>query len=781
MSKSHITDYESRDSCVQIHREESRSSASMSVEDTLRYFDNTVAALDLAHERTAHDNFAGGKYMLQEKFAHDKLAHGKRVYESESDLLSEIGYASGYTELSATSDGENCPKPTGVGIRRRKSRQNRNQRLQCDPILGDLESDSTNDGQLFGSNAVSRVKTRTNSGQRRQRERRRQRRQTVNRNSWTDSGLSLSKTDSQRSSHSENSPMKRGRSKTSPADIVIEGCKGAINSKNDVNAGGEKSTVHTDSGVSSPGLSVGSPVQEDCFEEKCPDESIESAEQGHCGDDMSKERVEGASIGFDLSTSNIEEKPLGSSSVLNSLDSTTKVDCNFIDIKPTNWQGVVNGTYTPKEKEIMHQVLQNARNSAPLKPEGSPQGSKFPLPPHLDYPLCMYRQDRTGKKERKSNGFMKGLKKLKQGIANKRSSLIVGDDASKTKMSHAVPCPDSQLPPSKPVDKKKGFLKKILKGDWRNKKQSNFQRGKFSSTRSFSGSVSQFLSRGSRARSQSVENLKNFFKRDRSFSMKRTNSSVSLSTKMTRSLSVSSLIGRRNAFMRQSSMVSIAGQFTRPSNGGFRRADSMRSIHGGYDIATRILEPRNMQEQANCFENVHFHSEQVPLPATDFTVPYRGGWRPSSRISRREPNGSDFSRCYDEGSVVAYSDCFDNEESCPCCFEDRYYDDAAYFNEHCDYSDDHYYDQRDIHDSRVTLANFDHRFANPHFTRAPSIRSMNNLPQRPQSHVANYYSPVNIRRDNRVVVAPLNVQITQERRAERRQLTRRSGICDSFV
>ncbi len=174
----------------------------MSVEDSLQYFDETLAQLDKVSHVTNHK---------------------QPNYESESDLLSEFGYASGYTELSVTSDSEQHPRP-GLLLRRRKSRQNRNHRFQSDPILGDLESDSTNDGHLFGNGAV---KTKTTSGQRRQRERRRQRRKNASRNSWTDSGLSLSKTDSQRSSHGENSPIKRGRSKTSPAefdgDILVLG------------------------------------------------------------------------------------------------------------------------------------------------------------------------------------------------------------------------------------------------------------------------------------------------------------------------------------------------------------------------------------------------------------------------------------------------------------------------------------------------------------------------------------------------------------------------------
>ena len=751
----------------------SRQIGRMSVEDSLRYFDDTVAALDLS----------------QNRFPREKHAYG-----SESDLLSEIGYASGYTELSATSDGEEQAKQHGGGIRRRKSRQNRNQRFQCDPILGDLESDSTNDGRLFGSSATPRVKTKTNSGQRRQRERRRQRRQNANRNSWTDSGLSLSKTDSQRSSHSENSPVKRGRSKTSPAEMVNEdGIAVEVIDEKEAMVG-EKLAVQTDSGVSSPGLSVSSPTQDECFEAKGLDDSTASFKgDAEVGSEKQVAKSRASLAGrsskslkskddvFDLSASNVDEKPVASSSVANSLDSRDKKnDYNFIDMKPTNWQGVVNGTYTPKEKEILHQVLENARNSAKESPRGA---SKFPLPPHLDYPFCMLRQNNPGRKEKKSGGLMKGLKKLKQGIANKRQSLIVGDEVGKTKSSQPTSHADKHLPPSKPVDKKKGLFKRIFKsggGDSKSKMSTNFQRGRFSSSRSFSGSVSQLFSRGNRARSQSVENLKNYFRRDRGPSMKRTNSSVSLAAKMTRSLSVSSLVGRRNGFTRQGSMVSIAGQFSRPSNGGFRRADSVRSLHGGYDIATRMLEPRNTQRQENCFEDPHYNAQQVAPHLQDFNAPFRVGWRPASRISRREPYGYEFSPFYDDGSVIAYSDCYDNEEPCPCCCDDTYNDDGAYYNELYEHSMEQYYDQRDIYDSRVTLANMDNRYVNTHFTRAPSVRSMN-LPPRPQSHAASYYSPANIRRDVGVVVAPLNVQITQERRAEKRQLARQSRVFDTFV
>ena len=748
----------------------------MSVEDSLRYFDDTVAALD---------------------FTHDRLLRGKNTYESESDLLSEVGYASGYTELSATSDGEEQIKQTVGGIRKRKSRQNRNQRLQSDPILGDLESDSTNDGQLFGSGATPRVKTRTNSSQRRKRERRRQRRHNANRNSWTDSGLSLSKTDSQRSSHSENSPVKRGRSKTSPAEIEIVDDTEIVARPNPGGMVGKVSTVQTDSGISSPGLSVNSPIQDENCEEKVIDESLASvsASSDKCNDvRMGKSNVLLANKTesktnnniFDLSTSNIEEKPLCSSPLTNSLSSKSRDNDHLFDIKPTNWQGVVNGTYTPKEKEILHQVLANARNTAKGKSEDSPHGSKFPLPPHLDYPFCMYRRKSDARKEGRSvSGLLKGLKKLKLGFTNKRTCPTARDEIGKTKISPQNNPDDGQLPPSRPIEKKKSFLKRMFKSnDSNSKKSTRFQRGKFGSSRSFSGSVSQLISRGSRARSQSVENLKNYFRRDGGPVIKRSNSSVSLTAKLSRSLSVSSLVGRRNGFTRQGSMVSIAGQFSRPSNSGFRRADSVRSLHGGYDIATRVLEPRSVQQQRdNYFEDSYYNAHHVPTYNAEVRVPFRGGWRPSSRMSRREPYGYEYPQCYDEGSVAACSDFYDYEEPCQCCYDDdTYYDDVEYYSDIYDNSIDPYYDQRNIYDSRVTLANYDSRYVNPHFTRAQSVRSISNLPFRPHSQAAaSYSSPVNIRRDNGMVVAPLNVKVTEERRAERRQLARSSRVFDTFV
>lgn len=756
-------------------------SISMSVEDSLRYFDDTVAALD-----ATQGAFADKKYA---SFQHEDTA----IYGSESDLLSEIGYASGNTELSATSDSEEQAMETG-GIRRRKSRQNRNQRLQCDPILGDLESDSTNDGQLFGSGVTVRVKTRTNSGQRRQRERRRQKRQNVSRNSWTDSGLSLSKTDSQRSSsHGENTPLRRSRSKTSPADVMDE--DNSVDVQESVRSKdaepGEKSMVQTDSGVSSPGLSLGSPVQDDCFNDKCYDESTGSTSskeifetsRDNCA---GPKRQDASNVGkevmprdiFDLSTGTVEEKPVESSSMKSSLEAKERVEYSFL--KPTNWLGVVNGTYSPKEKEILHQVLENARNSASVNPKAeSSRGSKFPLPPHFDY-----RQGGEKEKGKRSGGFMKGLKKLKQGIANKKNArgqtqVTAREDIKKSKLPPQS-CNDAcHLPPSKTVDKKKGLLKRIFKtgGNTQSKNSSGFQRGRFGSSRSFSGSVSQLLSRGSRFRSQSVENLKNYVRRDRSSLMKRTNSSMSLSSKIPRSLSVSSLIGRRNGFARHGSVISIAGQASRPSNNGFRRADSVRSLHGGYDIATRLLESRNTPHQENYFEE----TQQTPLHASNFQAQFRGGWRPSSRISRKEPQSYDFSQCYDDASVIAYSDCYEDEEPCSCGCDERYYDDWAYYNENYEHSVDFYYDERNICDSRVAFADPEYSYAGSHFSRAPSVRSVNYLPSMPQSHVASYYSPANARRDTRTVVAPLNVQITQERRAERRQLTRASRSCDTFV
>ena len=744
-----------------------RQASKMSVEESLRYFDDTVAAIDIVKERLLNDRHA---------------------YGSESDLLSEIGYASGYTELSATSDGEEQLKQSGNGIRRRKSRQNRNQRFQCDPILGDLESDSTNDGQLFGSSATPRVKTRTNSGQRRKRERRRQRRHNANRNSWTDSGLSLSKTDSQRSSHSENSPTKRGRSKTSPADVdIIENIGIATRSK-PTGIAGKEVIVHTDSGVSSPGLSVSSPIQDESCERNALDESRTSVDGGKDknagktsrGSLAYKKASNSNEIVFDTSSKAMNEKPTHGSSIKSSIPAQVRDDYSLLDIKPTNSQGVVNGTYTPKEKEILHQVLENARNAAKINPRDLSQSSKFPLPTNLDYPFYMYRRDRDVKKDRKTgSGLLRGLKKLKQGITSKRNPQI-GNNA---KILHPANPVNDELPPSRPVDKKRSILKRIFKSsNGNNKKSSNFQRGVFSSSRSFSGSVSQLISRGNRARSQSVENLKNFFRRDGASHIKRSNSSISLAAKMTRSLSVSSLIGRRHGFTRQGSMVSIAGQFSRPSNGAFRRADSVRSLYGGYDIATRMLEPRSMQQPDNCFDHAYFNANHYAPHATNVNAPLRGGWRPSSRMSRREPYGFEYSQCYDDGSVVGYSDFYDEEEPCACCCDDMYNEHGAYCNDVYDYSIDPYYDQRDIYNSRVTLANLDSRYViNPHFARAQSVRSINHLPLRPQSIAASYNSPVNVRRDDRMVVAPLNVKVTEERRAERRQLTRTSRVFDTFV
>ena len=418
-------------------------------------------------------------------------------------------------------------------------------------------------------------------------------------------------------------------------------------------------------------------------------------------------------------------------------------------------------------------------------------GPNFPHPPHLDYPFCMYRQNSVARKERRSvSGLMKGLKKLKLGLTNKKTCPTAGDKVGKTKIQPPTNQYNEQLPPSRPIEKKKSFLKRIFKStDANSKKSSNFQRGKFSSSRSFSGSVSQLISRGNRARSQSVENLKNYFRRDGGRPLiKRSSSSVSLTAKLSRSLSVSSLVGRRNGFARQGSMVSIAGQFSRPSNSGFRRADSVRSLHGAYDIATRVLEPRSVQQQQqqqpeNCFEDSYYDARHVPAYNAEIKVPFRGGWRPSSRISRREPYGYEYPQFYDERSVAAYSDFYDYEEPCQCCYDDdTYYDDVECYSDVYDNSIDPYYDQRNIYDSRVTLANFDNRYVNPHFTRAQSVRSIGNLPLRPHSQAAaSYSSPVNIRRDNGMVVAPLNVKVTEERRAERRQLARSSRVFDTFV
>ena len=743
----------------------------MSVEASLQYFEDTVAALDATQER---------------------LSNEKQLYESESDLLSEVGYASGYTELSATSDGEQQIKQSSAGIRRRKSRQNRNQRLLCDPILGDLESDSTNDGHLFGSGGTPRVKTRTNSGQRRQRERRRQRRHNASRNSWTDSGLSLSKTDSQRSSHSEKSPAKKSLPKVFPASMVPN-AEITTGTKAD-GICNKKSTLHAHSTVSSPEMDASFPPQDASSERKAVEEATAIADDGkstssQVGAEKSqttrahKTASNESQTVLDLSGCSIDEKPVCSSSAINSLSPKPPNEYRTLGMKPTNWQGVVNGTFSPKEKEILHQLIENERNSAKASPKGIKLASesKFPLPPHLDYPFCMYRQNRKVKE--KKSGLMNGLRKLKQGITNRRNSLIVKDDAEKVKIPQPNSSADRQFPPSKHIERKKGFLRRLFSTGSTNGKKSgsqpfvNFQRGKFGSNRSFTGSISQLMSRGNRARSQSVENLKSYFRREKGPLIKRSGSSFSLSGKMTKSLSVSSLVGRRNAFTRHGSIASIGG--LRQSSGGFRRADSVRSLHG--DIATRMLAPQNVQKQENCFNDEYFEACHLPNGASNMNIPLRGGWRPSSRASRRDPYGCEYSPYYDDRSVVAYSDCYDDEEPCPCCCESNYNNDGAYYNDVYDYSIDPYFDDCDIYDSRVTLSNFDNRYINPHFTRAESVRSINFAPPRPQSHVPSYYSPANSRRPNGMVVAPLDVKITKERRAERRQLTRASRSFDTFV
>ncbi|XP_065061726.1 uncharacterized protein LOC135688709 isoform X2 [Rhopilema esculentum] len=741
----------------------------MSVEESLQFFDNTVAALD------RHPN--------------------KQNYESESDLISEFGYGSGYTELSATSDGEDHQaKQYGPGNRRRKSRQNRNQRLQNDPILGDLESDSTNDGQLFGSEMTPRVRTRTNSGQRRQRERRRQRRQNVSRNSWTDSGLSLSKTDSQRSSHSDMSPIKRGRSKTTTACVnqISEVC--ARNVREDAREetpqnkiSSELAKASTDSGVSSPGPLLDSPVRrvDNCGEEVRVTRQAGDVPHEPASRKSDRKERNSQKISYEPPSHEAKEKPLASSSLVNSLDSSSKsLDKLMFDIKPTNWKGVVNGTYTPKEKEILHQVFQNAQNSSQVaeKSTSSPRdskSSKFPLPAHLDYPFCMYRQDE--KKAKKSNGLMKGLRKLKAGITNKRNSAASGS-ISCGENSPRSATDSEEMPPSRPVDKKKSLLKRIFKqsGESKARRSSAFRRDRYGSTRSFSGSVSQLFSRGNRARSQSVENLKNCIRRGRDSFMKRSNSSVSLNAKMTRSSSVSSLMGRRNGFTRQGSMVSIAGNYSRTNTASaFRRSDSVRSLHGGYDIATRVMQAREMHDSYYARED---DGLQMMSHQTDYNVPIRGGWRPASRISRREQDFYDASSYYDENEFHNCNDCYASEEPCPHWYDETYYDDSICYNDYYEPSfDHHHHDPNNIYYSRVTLANMDNRPVRQHLQRYPSYSSMYNPRGRPQSQISSYYSPANSRRDERMVIAPLSVQVTHERVAARRHLSTTVPVCDTMV
>eukprot|EP00794_Sanderia_malayensis_P004745 gene4745-5369_t len=774
----------------------------MSVQESLQYLDDTIAELDKA-----------------------RCPDSNQLYESESDLLSEFGYASGYTELSVTSDSENrLSKPTGASSKRRKSRQNRNQRYQSDPILGDLESDSTNDGCLFVANGPTpKTKTKTNSGQRRQRERRRQRRQTANRNSWTDSGLSLSKTDSQRSSHGENSPFKRGRSKTSPADVELDAENEATRKTTAHELAGDKkvSPVHMDSSISSRDMGIGRSAGEG--------DSMSAGNATQQSDEMQ--------VSVDVSIESVSRETTESvknPSINTSFDPSinSSLDQSLINIKPTNANGVVNGTYSPKEKEILQQVFQNARQSSNNMNQVEPSvkrealvspSSRFPLPPHLDYPFCMYRSDAKQKKDKKSGGIMRGFRRLKEGISNRRKTHTSSRNDANLKnprdFHHQTPLP-AGMPPSKSVDKKKNgsLLTRIFKsqessrGAEKSKSRSsvaktsqNFRRdGRFGSSRSFTESIGQLWSRGSRARSQSMENLKKVFRgRDRAVPqfIKRTQSSTSLAPKLPRSISLSSLIGRRNKQF--GSMVSVPAACSRQQNinSGFRRADSVRSLQGGYDIATRLL-----QSQMSCRDSMAFDSQSryyddandnfvAPFGApAEMMGPFRAGWRPASRISRRDPHIYEQQYYEDDCDYDAYEQYYEDEGPCMCGCNEQYTDQS------CHYEDDERFiaqsprnnTRQDCYGSRNTI---NHEYAyqpSHHFQQPPSRRSFSRQSNQPmlsstyapppqQSVTPSYYSPRSYRAENRMVVAPLDVRVTHERKAERRQLSRANEVFDTMV
>ena len=801
-----------------ITRDPDLHSVKMSVEESLKYLDNTLAELD-------------------------KVSNEPHVYESESDLLSEFGYASGYTELSVTSDSENHPKQFSGAARRRKSRQNRNQRYQADPILGDLESDSTNDGHLFASGVTPKTRTRTNSGQRRQRERRRVRRQNANRNSWTDSGLSLSKTDSQRSSHGENSPLKRARSKTSPADLDhdVERHSEALEdqpTQNEVEHQGTSPiqienddfsplvedielpvTEVTQSTITSVKSIAAKPTEPDnssatliasdsevnaASEQETKQEehremvfalSCMKQQEAISADAVSNKSLIPGTYSLDPSTSSLNPSINSLDPSTSSLNPSTKssLDPGFINIKPTNPYGVITGTYSPKEKEIMQQVFENARktsnedprmgerSSLQAKPSDSrvSPASRFPLPSHMDYPLCMYRNETRPKKEKKSGGILGGIRKLREGISNRRKPVVSGNQA-RTAHAYESPQPaheETGLPPSKFVDKKKGLLRRIFKSNSNNGlsrskpksqvhagKSGNFNRDRFGSSRSFGESIGQLWSRGSRARSQSMENLKNVFKRERGASyMKSATSSTSLAGKLPRSMSISSLIGRRGKpFMRHGSIASIAVPPSRQQT-GFRRADSVRSLQGGFDIA-RLMHARN-----ECYEeNIE---QQIPSHGAEPNTPFRGGWRPSSRASRRDTYYYEPQQCYEE-DYGPQDNYYESEGPCSCCYDEPYADDGYYYSDY-EQPRGHYHNKDNFYDSQSMASHQQHL--------PPSRQSFHQPSGYASSQNSGYYSPANCRAEARMVVAPLNVQVTQERQAQCVKLSRVSQVFDTMV
>ncbi len=511
------------------------------------------------------------------------------------------------------------------------------------------------------------------------------------------------------------------------------------------------------------------------------------------------------SLDISMRSSNPSTKSIGQSS--------NDLDQSVFNIKPTNVFGVVNGTYSPKEKEIMRQVFANAQNSSNItssnrssvcssisRNASASLSSRFPLPAHLDYPLPIYRREIKAQKDKKSpGGIMRGFKRLKDGITNKRKPIVARDNprmaSSKEHNIHAPMGENQNLPPSKSVEKKKNFLKRFFKSqsnvsNSRDKSQNgsrrsqNFSRDRFGSSRSFSGSIGQLWSRGSRARSQSMENLKNAFRRDRGGSqiIKRSISSTSLAAKMPRSLSISSLFGQRGkSFTRHGSMVSVAAPCSRQQNSGFRRADSVRSLQGGFDIATRLLQSHNPHGEYYEESNENY----APSYAGDVNTPFRGGWRPSSRASRRDTVMYE-QQYYHEDDFVPYDDCYDHDGACSCCCDDQYTDNGYYY-EDCDNYDQRCYDKQDYYSSRSTINQqySDSPQPSPHLHRQ-SFSRMSSQPlisstYAPNQQLApNYYSPRSYRAESRMVV-PLNVQVTQERRAERRQLSRASQVFDTFV
>ena len=782
------------------------------VEDSLQYFDETLAqfATSDSEANPVSDN---------------------------DDSLVETGYTSDFTECSNPATGDELFKPSSYDSRKRRTWQPRKQ-CRDEEHLADLESDGTCD-DLKGHTAPARTKIRTFSGQRKQREARRQRRKTGRRNSLSDSGLSLSRSDSHPSS--DLSPKRRNRSKSSPAECKLnqlnkrgnESLKSKV-TKSPSFIGGQNSSKLPSSKERSKNRSEKSKneivkvAQEDgktkldtkdttTFNSRPKDSGkvtkcrsltdisikITSAKQEDIAAEHQYRRQYAKKFGEDKLYPDESPKFSGErlysgenrknnahheivSKPLTVNEANIKVTHNNNQVKESEDnldKALTDAFYTTTELKILQRVIQNAKQAEELSAKRS-QNIKTPAlsPPYFDHSLHKYKQQ--GHKTT-TGSILSGLKKMKHSFAPKKHHNISAREERKSiKRDTASTKPPNALPPcalagenysmlslGKPVAKKKGIFKNIFKRTKAEPKSTNksskrqscqIQRDKFGSIRSIPDSLRSLWAR---TKSLSVQNLKAPTVKDNSRtrnSFQRSSSVTSLFGKFHRTNSILSLPGyRRGSFskIRCGSAASLAYQTSTRAPSGFRRYDSIRSLHTGFDVITRVS---GVQE--------------------DCIAPTRAGWRPSSRTAYHGNH-------YYEEDYHARDHLYDYDVNSQYDAQSIYYD--QYHDYHYNYVDDMqdpycpccnngnaalYPEKGLCYESMV--APQQQLYMNPNVAR--NVRSISMHSIHKQS-VADLHSLDGFCHANDAIVAPLTMHVAQERRAETKKITKLNETFDTFV